>query len=260
MVRVMARQQQNERQMQSLPNYFHAPQRRALKPARPYSRRSDRNTQTRQIMTLARPLENNTNETGQFMSALVGFLRRHGYLPGTENGYQPANDSAVIFYRLGRSDQRLSLRRDLEPWTITSATRDANGIWHSDSEPQAVRDFVVELQTSANEMAGGKHGDIWPMFGSALNDALRKSYGWVARLEHTSADGSQQVIMIGSEATGVQCRLTLAIGGDKTGDATLEMLSHGEPSEWLPLDSARISDLVRTKDRIQAVATFLRLA
>jgi len=247
--------------MQSLPNYFHAPQRRALKPARPYSRRSDRNTQTRQIMTLARPLENNTNETGQFMSALVGFLRRHGYLPGTENGYQPANDSAVIFYRLGRSDQRLSLRRDLEPWTITSATRDENGIWQSDAEPQAVRDFVVELQTAANNMASGEAVDtIWPLFGAALNDALRKSYGWVARLEHTSEDGSQQVIMIGSEATGVQCRLTLGITGDKDGDATLEMLSHGAPSEWLPLDNTRVAKLLRAKDPVKAVAEFLRLA
>ncbi|MEO0392540.1 MAG: hypothetical protein AAF213_04745 [Pseudomonadota bacterium] len=247
--------------MQSLPNYFHAPQRRALKPARPYNRRQDRNTQTRHMMNLARPLNNNTDETGQFMAALVGFLRRHGYLPGTENGYQPANDSAVIFYRLGRTDERLSLRRDVEPWTITMATRDEQGIWHSTGEGQAVRDFVVELQTLTNNTNSGEAADtIWPMFGNALNDALQKSYGWTARLDHTSDDGAEQIIHIGSEATGVQCRLTLAIKGAKEGDATLEMLSHGEPSEWLPLDQARVPSLLRAKDSATAVAQFLRLA
>ena len=248
--------------MQSLPNYFHAPQRRALKPARPYNRRLDRNTQTRQMMNLARPSENNANETGQFMSALVGFLRRHGYFPGTENGYQPANDSAVIFYRLGRTHERLSLRRDVEPWTITIATRDDAGLWHADGEPRAVRDFVVELQTSANDTSSGEDADtVWPLFGNALNEALRKSYGWIARLDQTSDDsGTEQTIHIGSEATGIQCRLILAIDGVKEGDATLEMLSHGEPSEWLPLDHSKVATLLRAKDSAQAVAQFLRLA
>lgn len=246
--------------MQTLPNYFHAPQRRMPEPARPYNRRSDRNTQPRQMMNLARPLESTTNETGQFMSALAGFLRRQGYLPGTENGYQPANDSAVTFYRLGGDDTRLTLRRDLEPWTITVQRRSEAGTWQQVGEPQPVREFVVEMQTAANDARNnGEAEDMWAQFGSALNDALRKSYGWVARLDLSGDDADHQTMVIGSQTTGMQCRLIIAIGGDNAGEATMEMLSHGEPSEWLPLDKTRIASLLRQKDAATAVAQFLRL-
>lgn len=213
------------------------------------------------MMNLARPLETKTNETGQFMSALAGFLRRMGYLPGTENGYQPANDSAVTFYRLGGDDTRLVLRRDMEPWTVMAQTRNDAGIWEQAMEPQPVREFIVEMQTVANnDRMNGEADDIWAVFGTALNDALRKSYGWVARLDLSRDDTMHQTMMIGSQTTGIQCRLIITIAGDDKGKATLEMLSHGEPSEWLTLDKTRITTLLRSKDTAMAVAQFLRLA
>ncbi|MBV6633200.1 MAG: hypothetical protein KI792_09235 [Alphaproteobacteria bacterium] len=199
------------------------------------------------------------------MAALVGFLRRQGYLPGTENGYQPDSISAVTFYRIGGMEERLILTRDTSPWTLEAQSADENGNWISHGEAMPVRDFVVELQTAANDgvMAGevgGAEDKVWPVFGAALNDALRQSHGWVARLDNTSNDNGNQTILIGSEATGVQRRLTFAINGPDRGAATLEMLSHGEPSEWLPLDEGRLTSMLRTKDAALAIARFLRLA
>jgi len=121
--------------MQSLPNYFQAPQRRALQPARPYNRRQNRKSVTRNMTSRTRPMRDPSDETTQFLTALVGFLRRQGYLPGqdmeTGNFYH--------FYRLGAHDRRLTLNYDDAPWTMVQEQRLDDGLWVAMAPAQTVR-------------------------------------------------------------------------------------------------------------------------
>jgi hypothetical protein len=208
---------------------------------------------TRNMTSRARPMRDPSDETTQFLTALVGFLRRQGYLPGQEM----ETGNFYHFYRLGAHDRRLTLNYDDAPWTMVQEQRLDDGLWVAMAPAQTVRDFVIDIQSAAND---SERETVWPVLGTALNEVLRHSHGWIARLDESTNDNRKQTILLGTEAHGVQRRLTVALTGPNRGEATLEMLSHGSPSEWLPLDRSRLTTILRAKDASEAVATFLRLA
>ena len=189
------------------------------------------------------------------MTALEGFLRRQGYL----SGHEVMDGENVVFYRLGSPDRRIVLNGEQAPWTLTSEQQDQDGQWVALAPAKPVRDYVIDVQSAANDVDADAE-PVWPVLGATLNDVLRQSHGWIAEMDESSNDNNRQTILFGTSGRGVERRLILWLAGPQRGEAMLEMLSHGEPSEWLPLDHSRLPSLLRSKNAATAVAEFLRLA